>query len=64
MKIVSILILLVAAGCGGQYNLRENGFDYKITIIDGCQYIEFHTYGYPSVTHKGNCTNLIHKISL
>jgi hypothetical protein len=41
---------------------------YIIVTIDGCQYIEsFDTsycYTKYSLCHKGDCTNLIHKISL
>jgi hypothetical protein len=27
----------------------------KIVVVDSCEYIQYHTWGYESVTHKGNC---------
>lgn len=27
----------------------------KIVVIDNCEYIMYHSYGYESITHKGNC---------
>ena len=34
----------------------------KIVVIDGCEYIDNMTYPGNSVyTHKGNCTNVIHR---
>lgn len=33
----------------------------KITVIDGCQYLEMEThYNHLVWSHKGNCTNSIH----
>ena len=39
---------------------RENN---SVVVIDGCQYIKTYTggkYGGFALTHKGNCTNIIH----
>ena len=36
----------------------KEGFIYRLYIIEGCQYI---SYGSGGITHKGNCTNSIHK---
>lgn len=29
--------------------------------IDGCEYLVFHYYHNFGITHKGNCTNTIHR---
>ena len=29
--------------------------DMKVVVIDSCEYIQYHTYYYESITHKGNC---------
>lgn len=29
--------------------------DMKVVVIDSCEYIQYHTYMYESITHKGNC---------
>jgi hypothetical protein len=53
-----------------KYNGNGNGLiktgsstpDVKISIIDGCEYIDNVTYGiYHVYTHKGNCKNKIHR---
>ncbi len=59
--IIIALITMGAAGCGYDDHRSESGFRHKVIIIDGCQYIQFPTYGYPAITHKGDCTNSIHK---
>jgi hypothetical protein len=71
MKTLITLALIALVGCsipsGEHYNLdrdTEPSYDYKVVVIDGCQYIEVnegigqtHTY---TITHKGNCNNPIH----
>jgi hypothetical protein len=32
-------------------------YDLKIVVIDGCEYLQYHTYHYDAITHKGNCKN-------
>ena len=69
------LILITAALCaacsqGAVYNPNKDEVDeaptlaYTIKIIDGCEYIETQRGGYSSgvysLTHKGNCKNVIH----
>lgn len=40
----------------------EFGGTYIVVVIDGCQYLASQTYaGHYVVSHKGNCTNIIHK---
>lgn len=60
------MLLSLQGGCdvpaGDSVEAKEG---YKIKTIDGCQYIEVdagfgHSRVY-SLTHKGNCTNPIHK---
>ncbi len=35
--------------------------EYSVVLIDGCEYIQWtSSYQYLNVTHKGNCTNVIH----
>jgi hypothetical protein len=39
-----------------------NDFEYTIIEIDNCEYLAWRSaYGYISVTHKGDCKNIIHK---
>jgi hypothetical protein len=36
--------------------------DHRVTLIDGCEYIVTTTYmNHETLTHKGNCTNMIHR---
>jgi hypothetical protein len=42
-----------------QGGVTKNG-EFKIVIIDGCQYILMATSDPNVVTHKGDCTNRIH----
>jgi hypothetical protein len=35
--------------------------DIKIVVIDSCEYIQYHTYSYESITHKGNCKYCIER---
>lgn len=67
-KILIILILLIsAAGCNFEPidgTIHPSGTEYRIRVIEDCQYIEVRE-GYSdsktySLTHKGNCNNPIH----
>lgn len=59
----------ILAGCN-QMEKRDSGLPvvhssgggtYKVTTVDGCEYIAFYTKdGWWVLTHKGNCTNRIH----
>ena len=31
--------------------------DLKVVVIDGCEYLQYRTYYYEAITHKGNCKN-------
>jgi len=68
MKKVLFSFAIFVAGCGGEPKTIKvdrfpDGFGslrYKIEVIDGCEYLVTPVkIGY-SITHKGNCTNLIH----
>ena len=37
------------------------GFEYKIEVIDGCEYIQQSVGSRSVLAHKGNCSNLIHQ---
>jgi hypothetical protein len=43
-----------AVAAGSLYAF-SNITNSKIVVIDSCEYIQYHTYYYESVTHKGNC---------
>jgi len=71
IKILSIMLILLT-GCddsksfikapGNSYTFKtsDNRY-YAITIIDGCQYLRFYNLHGDTFTHKGNCTNIIHR---
>lgn len=64
MKNIIIICILILNGCSSmppenEVERQTNG-DYKIKIIDSCEYIEFNwcvgaDIGVYSLTHKGNC---------
>lgn len=60
MKRLMILAVIIAlTGCGGydpQQRVNEN---YRIVIIEGCEYIYYEVHGSHdfALTHKGNCKN-------
>ncbi len=65
----TLLVLLMALSFScttptGEKRVEKDG--YSVVTIDGCEYIEV-TFcagcnnGYYSLTHKGNCSNPIHK---
>ncbi len=61
-----LLIVILFASCspnGKEKVIEDNNtkprHDYKVVIIDRCEYIEV-ADGYYSLTHKGDCNNPIH----
>lgn len=65
MKLLLILSLVVLCGCReyqGSAKLPDGEtFNYNKISIDGCEYLQWLSYGgWPSITHKGNCTNHHH----
>lgn len=64
IAILAIVILLVAIGyyraaISGNLVKSKEGFIYRVYVIDKCEYISYDR----GMSHKGNCTNLFHKIS-
>lgn len=70
--ILSTLALLLLCGCEpiveppppppvNTIYIQGAVVKYSILEIDGCQYLSYPTaYGYQALTHKGNCTNVVH----
>lgn len=61
-----VLILVLFTSCGGNDNVdptinSDDGFTYKIEVIDGCEYIYHDGYKKYGIAHKGNCCNPIHE---
>ena len=53
--ILGVSIALLSCG-NGIIKEKDIGIkDMKIVIIDSCEYIQYHTYVFESITHKGNC---------
>lgn len=51
---ILFLGLLILAACKSNYTTTQG---YGVLVIDGCEYLKYDR----SITHKGNCTNSIHK---
>ena len=65
-SIILLFVIISLSACANNvkrsYNDGENFENYKVVVIDGCEYIQWRTsYGYLNITHKGNCDNPIHK---
>lgn len=71
--VISVLLVLILfpAACQvprgtNQGSANSSALNYKIVVIDSCEYIEvYEGIGQSSVyslTHKGNCKNPIHKL--
>jgi hypothetical protein len=53
-------VLFTSCVCGESKNneaLQNNAdlTDMKVVVIDSCEYIQYHTFNYEAITHKGNC---------
>lgn len=67
-KLIVLFSAIILMGCNehktvlddGDYFIKVRITDPNIVIIDGCEYIQYKTYGYHAITHKGNCNNPIH----
>lgn len=65
-KIIVLLLIVSLVGCGYKNDKSikgENNSDLaglKVIVLDGCEYFQFKSYTYYSITHKGNCKNPIH----
>lgn len=58
LSALSIPFILLRGAKWNEPIKSKEGFIYRVYKIDNCEYIEYNR----SMTHKGNCTNLIHKI--
>jgi hypothetical protein len=68
-----VIVLLAAAaigtalvaGLGAEQRgieARRNAVEYPVVVIGGCEYLQYKThYKHFGITHKGNCTNEVHK---
>jgi len=61
-RLFSILLLATLFSCEQSKGVQElsnnaNLMDLKVVVIDGCEYLQYHTYHYDAITHKGNCKN-------
>lgn len=56
--------LLIIAVMGMTAGCEKVGIEYrKVEVLEGCQYFACRTYaGSVVYTHKGNCTNALHRI--
>ncbi len=62
MKLLCSFLCLLLIGCSQQLPqlpvaVDNEGYTYDVRIIEGCQYLSQRDW----FTHKGNCTNPIHK---
>ena len=55
--IVTLVISTTLLSCSnGIIKEKDNDIkEMKIVVIDSCEYIQYRTYAYSSITHKGNC---------
>jgi hypothetical protein len=53
-----IFVFIIAATIGYALWIRAN--NNTIKVIDGCQYIQTYSGNGWHITHKGNCTNIVH----
>jgi hypothetical protein len=65
IALVILIMMMVSCTPNGEEITRSNNSikptnDYRIVIIDGCEYIEVDAYKIYTLTHKGNCNNSIH----
>ena len=66
MKYLLLIVILLASCTPNgkekfiEYNNTDPIFDYRVVVIDKCEYIEVANGSSYSLTHKGNCNNPIH----
>ena len=64
-KYIGILVIafgILLTGCDDNpVKSAEDGTEYKIETIDGCQYVYRSGGNQGYMAHKGNCNNPIHK---
>jgi len=56
--LTTILLALTLVGCSRQHEVVTVQEDeYKILLIDGCEYVQIGQGGDRMMSHKGNCVN-------
>jgi hypothetical protein len=64
IALVMLMMMMVSCTPNGEEITLNNSIkptnNYRIVIIDGCEYIEVDAYKIYTLTHKGNCNNSIH----
>ena len=62
-RLFFILVVLTLFSCSQE---NEDTIDFyndssaknlSVVVIDSCEYIQYRTYMYYAITHKGNCKN-------
>ncbi len=57
-----LVLLMFAIGYGINNTNEKNTTNPTVVTIEGCEYFSLtQYYGYVTLTHKGNCSNPIHK---
>jgi len=63
--ILGIVFCVVWVVYNSIHNHKSNKFWYSERIIEGCEYLTYPVdYGWMAMTHKGNCTNAIHRLTI
>ena len=60
--IITLFVLSIAlVSCDGGTVIQKSMDEFATVVIENCEYIYHEGNGYKSMTHKGNCSNSIHK---
>jgi hypothetical protein len=55
-KLIGVILVLTLVGCSRQHEVVTVQEDeYKILLIDGCEYIQIGGGNAKMMAHKGNC---------
>lgn len=55
-KLIGVILVLTLVGCSRKHEVVTVQEDeYKILLIDGCEYIVVDNYNAQMMAHKGNC---------
>jgi hypothetical protein len=55
--ILAVFTLFSCEQSKGKKAIRHNSeaSNLSVVVIDTCEYLQFQSHGYKSITHKGNC---------
>lgn len=66
--LLALMVSIGVTGCDDSVpNPKKNdssfgsSYDYRIVVIEQCEYIYMGAFNSQTITHKGNCKNSIHK---